>query len=511
MLSSEGVEAFSRILDSRLSQIIVSTRDFNAVIEQQVAFTAARGLEELEGQRLSSRAHPRPRLETPYVAPENDVERKIAAIRRELLGIDEIGVHDNFFELGGDSVVSIQVIARASQVGLRFTPKQVFDSPTIAELAMAAGTAKAVQAEQGIITGAVPLTPIQHWFFEQSFVDAHHYNQEVLFEVPQGLDPLLIERAAQHLQAHHDALRLRFVSRENEWSQTNSAPGDPEPVIRIDLSATPDSERLEAIESHIAELHSSLDISKGPLLKVAHFDLGASRPGRLFIVAHHLAIDGVSWRTLLEDLETAYRQLSRGEAVRLPAKTTSFKQWSERLVEHAQSESLRQELDHWTAISSARINPLPVDSSGGPNTAASSNVVEASLNAEETRGLLQDLPRAYHTQVNDALLTSLTQAFASWTGSSSLLIDLEGHGREAIFQDLDVSRTVGWFTTIYPVLLYLQGTFKPSDALKRIKEQLRRIPSNGFGYGALRYLSRDQDVVERLRVHNCGRKWLSSI
>jgi non-ribosomal peptide synthase protein (TIGR01720 family) len=500
MLSREGVEAFSRILDSQLPQIIVSTQDFNALIEQQGVFTASRGLEELEQHRLSQPAYPRPQLETPYVAPGNDVERKIAAIWRELLGISEIGVHDNFFELGGDSVVSIQVIARASQAGLRLTPKQVFDSPTIAELAAAAGVAVAVRAEQGLITGAAPLTPIQHWFFEQGFADAHHYNQEVLFEVPQSLDPLLIEQAVQHLLAHHDALRLRFVSGQDGWIQTNSAPDDPEPIIRINLSALPAAAQSGAIEAHIADLQASLDISQGPLLKVAHFDLGAGKPGRLFIVVHHLAIDGVSWRALLEDLETAYQQLSRGDAVRLPAKTTSFRQWSERLAEYAQSEDLRRELAHWAAIASARISPLPVDSSGDLNTAASAGAVETSLSAEETRALLQDLPQTYHTQVNDALLTSLTEAFAQWTGSRSLLIDLEGHGREALFEDIDVSRTVGWFTTIFPVPLDLEGTFKPSDALKRIKEQLRRIPNNGFGYGALRYLSRDHEVVERLQV-----------
>src|SRR5262249_25176676 len=177
-----------------------------------------------------------------------------------------------------------------------------------------------------------------------------------------------------------------------------------------------------------------------------------------------------------------------------------FQQWSERLTEYAQSETLRSELAYWATISSTSIGRLPVDSSGGLNTVSSARTVEASLNAEETRALLQDLPQTYRTQVNDALLTSLAEAFAPWTGSRSLLIDLEGHGREALFEDLDVSRTVGWFTTIYPVLLDLEETIMPSDALRRVKEQLRRIPNNGFGYSALRYLCRDQDVVASLRA-----------
>jgi len=313
----------------------------------------------------------------------------------------------------------------------------------------------------------------------------------------------LIEKAMRHLLAHHDALRLRFVGggdSQGEWIQTNSAPGGPEPLIRIDLSSLPAAAQPGAIEAHIAELQSSLDISHGPLLKVAHFDLGADKPGRLFIVVHHLAIDGVSWRMLLEDLETVYRQLNREEPVRMPAKTTAFRQWSERLSEYAQSEELRGELTHWATISSASITRIPVDSSDGLNTAGSTRTVEASLGAEETHALLHDLPKTFRTQVNDVLLTSLAEAFAPWTGSRSLLIDLEGHGREALFEDLDVSRTVGWFTTIYPVLLDLEEAIAPSDALKRVKEQLRRIPNNGFGYGALRYLCRDREAVERLRA-----------
>jgi len=499
MLSEEGVEVFRRILRGQLPQVIVSTQDFNALVERSKTFTAASSLEEAEQARLSQPAHPRPHLSTPYVAPGNEVEQTIADIWQALLGIDGVGINDNFFELGGDSVVSIQVIARVNQAGLRLTPKQVFEYPTIAELAAVAGVAKAIHAEQEAVTGTLPLTPIQQWFFEQEFPEPHHYNQEMLFEVRQTLRPSLLERAVQQLLVHHDALRLRFTQEQGDWKQENFAPDDVVPFVQVDLSTLPESEQSSAIEAKVAELQASLNISDGPLLRVALFNLGSGRPARLFIVVHHLAMDGVSWRVLLEDLEGAYQQLNRGEAISLPAKTTSFKQWSERLADYAQSETLRQELAHWESIRASRGIALPPDLPGGVNTVASARTVEISLGAEETRALLQDVPQTYRTQINDALLTALAQAFASQTGSRSLLIDLEGHGREAIFEDVDLSRTVGWFTTIFPVLLDLQKPSGPGEALKAVKEQLRAIPNNGFGFGLLRYLHHDAGVAERLR------------
>ena len=243
---------------------------------------------------------------------------------------------------------------------------------------------------------------------------------------------------------------------------------------------------------------ASLDLAAGPLMRVVFFDLGPQQPGRLLIIVHHLAVDGVSWRILLEDLQTAFAQLGRGEAVELPSKTTSFKFWAERLIDHAHSTELRQELAYWVAQSQKPVSRLPVDYPEGrpSNTMASARVISVSLNREETLFLLREVPRAYRTQVNDILLTALVQAFSLWTGSRSLLISLEGHGREEIFDDVDVSRTVGWFTSVFPVWLDLAGTSNAGEALKAIKEQLRRVPRRGIGYGILRYLTPKQGIEE---------------
>jgi non-ribosomal peptide synthase protein (TIGR01720 family) len=439
--------------------------------------------------------------DTPYVAPRTPAEALLARIWAQVLGRRQVGIYDNFFsDLGGDSIISIQIIARANQAGLRLTPKQMFEHQTIAALAAVAGSTAAVQAEQGLVQGPLPLTAIQQWFFAQQFPDPHHWNQAILLEVRQPLDPIQLDQVVQHLLAHHDALRLRFHLAEAGWQQVNDGLYAAAPFAHIDLSVLPEHEHRATIEAAAAALQASLNLSQGPLLRIAYVDLGAHVPSRLLMAVHHLAIDGVSWRILLEDLQTGYQQLSRGEAVRLPAKTTSFKHWAERLSEYAQSRALHQELDYWLAASRRQVRRLPVDYPEGVPTVPSSRMVTVTLTPEETHALLHEVPEAYHTQINDVLLTALVQAFARWTGARALLVELEGHGREQLVEGMDPWRTVGWFTTHMPVLLDLGRSTTPGDALKLIKEQLRAMPNRGIGYGLLRYLSGDMEIAEKLRA-----------
>ncbi|BDI19713.1 hypothetical protein ANSO36C_55150 [Nostoc cf. commune SO-36] len=220
---------------------------------------------------------------------------------------------------------------------------------------------------------------------------------------------------------------------------------------------------------------------------------------RLFIVIHHLVVDGVSWRILLEDLQTAYAQLSRGETIKLSPKTTSFKQWAYQLQEYAQSPAVQEEMDYWVQTLRQSFSFLPVDYPAGDNTVSSAASVTVTLNAEETRALLQDVPSAYRTQINDALLLALVQVFAKWTGQTRLLLDLEGHGREEIFSDIDISRTIGWFTTVFPIVLSVEENSNIGETLKMVKEQLRQIPNRGIGYGLLRYLSSDRSIIAQLQ------------
>jgi amino acid adenylation domain-containing protein/non-ribosomal peptide synthase protein (TIGR01720 family) len=454
--------------------------------------------------KVDRRALPAPEYVRPdaeAVRPRSAVEEVLAKIWMEVLRLERVGVQDNFFELGGDSILSIQIVAKANQAGIRLTPQQMFQHQTIAELAAVAGTIQAMEAEQGVVTGEVPLTPIQQWFFEQELVDPHHFNQAVLLQVRPGtVTPAVVKRGVEQWLVQHDALRLRFVRGEQGWQQNNAGLDGTIPFGQVDVSGLPDPGA--AIETVAEQVQASLNLSEGPLLRAVWFDLGLPQPSRLLIVIHHLAIDGVSWRILLEDLMTVYEQLSRGQTIELAPKTTSFKRWAERLSEYARSDALKDEVSYWLAEARNRGGQLPVDYSKGQsaNTVASSRAVSVMLSEDETRALLQEAPEAYHTQINDVLLTALAQVFAEWTGQRWLLVDLEGHGREGLFDGVDVTRTVGWFTSLYPVRLDLESATDVGSALKTVKEQMRRIPRRGVGYGVLRYLSGDREVVEQLRA-----------
>jgi len=436
----------------------------------------------------------RPDLAAALVEPRGEVEERLAAVWAEVLRLERVGVHDNFFELGGDSILSLQIVARASRLGLSLTPRQVFEHPTVAELAAVAGREAVVRGEQEVVTGEVPLTPIQRWFFARDLPEPHHFNQALLLEVGEPLSPGSLVVALAAVVAHHDALRLRFVGRERAF---NAGLPDPATASWVDLAALPAATRAGVVESVSRSLQRSLDLERGPLVRVACFAAGGDEPARLLVVAHHLVVDGVSWRVLVEDLESAWRQSRRGEIIALPPKTTSFRRWAERLEEHALSAACAGELEHWLAVVERPVAPLPVGRPGGGNRVAALRSVTVSLEEEATRVLLQEVPPVYRTEINDVLLTALARGFAGWTGARSLLVDLEGHGREELFTDVDLSRTVGWLTTMFPVLLDLGGTADPGVELKRIKEQLRRVPRRGIGYGLLRYLA-GREAAERL-------------
>ncbi|QDL09668.1 non-ribosomal peptide synthetase [Brasilonema octagenarum UFV-E1] len=470
------------------------------------AFVLLETLPMTPNQKVDYRALPVPdfsrSVEEKFIAPRTLTEEKLAAIWSEVLRLEKVGIHENFFELGGDSILSIQIISRANQAGIQIAPKQLFKYQTIAELAVVAGITRQVKAELGLVTGLVALTPIQQWFFEQKLPEPHYFNQSTMLEVPPELTHEQLQQVIQQLLLHHDALRLRFVQQGENWQQIYAATQESVPLSVIDLSHLSPEEQQTAMKAKDAELQASLDLSTGSIVRVALFILGKNQPGRLLFIVHHLAVDGISWRILLEDLATAYQQISRGEAIKLPPKTTSFQYWSDRLTEYGQSEALATELDYWLSEYNFKVTALPVDypSNKEDNTVASTASVSLSLTEEQTRALLQDVPSAYNTQINDVLLTALVQSFAQWTGERSLLIDLEGHGREDLFEDVDLSRTVGWFTTSFPVRLQLEESDDPAEALKSVKEQLRRIPNRGIGYGVLRYLNENAAIRTKLQA-----------
>ncbi|MGH3923427.1 MAG: condensation domain-containing protein, partial [Pseudonocardiaceae bacterium] len=418
------------------------------------AFVALDELPLTPNGKVERRALPapdaRPEPESRYVEPSSPMESALAKIWADVLDLERVGVQDNFFELGGDSILSIQVVSRARKAGLRLTTKNLFMHQTISTLAPIVTVEETGQAELEPIVGPVPLTPIEHWFFQTHTANPHHFNQSVLVELTGELDEQALRRALDALPAHHDALRMRFEQIDGQWHQHN-APVQPVDVLqRCDLSDVDAGEQSAVMEKIADDVHASFDLARPPLLKVVLFHLGAGQPPYLFMAGHHLVIDGVSWRILLDDLDTAYQQAVRGDAVDLGPKTTSFRDWALRLGNFLATGGLDHELDHWASALDG--GELPVDRRQ-PQRGTPAGTVSVLLTTEETDALLRWAPAVYRTRINDVLLAALAWALSRWTGRGRVSIDLEGHGREEILDGVDLSRTVGWFTTIFPVAL----------------------------------------------------------
>ncbi|SDW36840.1 non-ribosomal peptide synthase/polyketide synthase [Nitrosomonas communis] len=417
-----------------------------------------------------------------YAVPEGKVEEVLARIWSEVLSLGRVGRNDNFFELGGDSILSLQIVTRARQAGWKITPRQLFERQTIAALAV---LAKPV--EEGMKTGftnevgfdaaaPVPLFPIQLDFFEQSIPAQHHWNQAVLLKSRQRLQAEWLDQALQAIVQHHRALYFCYDKQANgRWLQraTGSVAQN---LLWIRYAA--DSEQFMAL---CHEAQRSLHLHEGPLLRAVLIDM-ADNTQRLLLIAHHLVIDGVSWRILLEDLETAYDQAMRSETIVLPEATTDYAIWSQRL-QHFPA-TYAAEFAYWQNLTDVPV-ALPRDYPEGSNAMLHIDRAAMKLDQANTQSLLKDAPAAYRTQVNDLLLTALGSALCQWSGHEKILIDLEGHGREDLYSDIDLSRTIGWFTSLFPVALDPKGDL--GTRLKRIKECLRQVPHKGLGYGLFKY------------------------
>ncbi|RWU21430.1 non-ribosomal peptide synthetase [Pseudomonas alkylphenolica] len=431
--------------------------------------------------KLDRKALPNPGQQaasTAYQAPQGELEQRLACVWQDVLKVSQVGRHDNFFELGGDSIISIQVVSRAREAGIHFTPKQLFQHQSVQELATVArlGEMRAV-IDQGPVRGAALLLPIQQMFFDTEVPERHHWNQSVLLAPRSPLSATALEAALQALWAHHDALRLRFTQGAQGWQAEHHEATPATPLLwQRDTTLT-------GLSALCEQAQCSFDLSQGPLLRAVLFNL-ADGEQRLLLVVHHLVVDGVSWRILLEDLQSAYTRLSNGQTPMLPAKTCSAKHWAEQLQRLALSAPLQAELAYWQAQSMAP--DLPARDPQCQPLQRDARTVYTRLDAATTQRLLQHAPAAYRTRINELLLAALTQVIGRWTGLDTTQVVLEGHGRDAPFADADLTRSVGWFTSKYPLELHNRAAV--ADAIKTVKEQLRAVPGNGMGYGVLRYL-----------------------
>ncbi|MFM8278545.1 MAG: amino acid adenylation domain-containing protein [Cyanobium sp.] len=439
--------------------------------------------------KVDRRALPEPAATTPVdrSEPRSEIEQVLIEIWQRTLQREQISIHDNYFELGGDSISSIQIVSQLQALGYTLKASQLFDHQTVASLAEVVGST-ANAAAQGLVVGPVPLTPIQRWFLDLDLPHRSHFNQAVLLEAPADLVLDHLQAALLAVVSHHDLLRTRLTSHQDQWNQSISALCEAPSIELHPLEELDRSAQSAAIHSVMARLQASLDISAGPLLRMALFQLGAQQPARLFWVIHHLAVDAVSWTVLIADLAMAYQQAAAAEPIRLPAKTTSFQRWAERLRELAASDAFAAER---ASLAELAPTPLPLDHHGHPNRLETAAEHRVRLGVEATRMLLTQALRPYNLGVQELLLAALAEALAPWTGLPEIWIEMEGHGRESLLdEDLDVSRTVGWFTSLFPLRLPLAAD-SASERLIAVKEAVRTVPRRGIGYGLLRHLHPD--------------------
>ncbi|NEW09286.1 amino acid adenylation domain-containing protein [Paenibacillus sp. SYP-B3998] len=505
--------------------------------------------------KLDRQALPKPdgsaALGVDYVAPRTERERLLAAIWEDVLGVPRVGVLDSFFDLGGDSIKAMQASSRLHKIGYGLELKELFLHPTVEALAEVLKH-REFTVEQGPVEGEAPITPIQAWFFERGLTEAGHFNQSIMLYRRSGFHEANVRETFRRLTWHHDVLRLVFREEGGRWSQRNRGltEGETFGLEVHDFKLHMDSDaRIREAEQRI---QGSMRLEEGPLLQLGLFH--TSEGDHLLIAVHHLVIDGVSWRIMLEDFQSVYTQLEeRGSAdalrlahgglavendpsePELPAKTTSYRECALRLAEVAQRPRPKEEQQYWQRVVEAEVSELPKDfveteaatseSSERNGRQLDGETVGVTLNEAETEQLLREANKAYYTETTELLLTALALAVRAWTGSGRMRLELEGHGRDTLPEGADATRTVGWFTTLYPVLLDLNSTgsalqragisaenraFAHNESascaqiednnealtlagdIKTVKEELRRVPDKGAGYGIIRYLAQRQ-------------------
>lgn len=441
--------------------------------------------------KVDMQALPRPEsvidTEEEYVGPRDEVEEMIREVCLQVLGVDRMGIHDNFFKLGGDSIKVIQITARLLKYNIKVETKDLFKYPTIAQLR---GNVKIQthQAEQGVVTGEVELTPVQRWFFEKRFKGANYWNQAVLLHGRFGFESGLVEKVFSCIVCHHDALRMCYrIDGDNIIQFNRDIDGRLFDLCEVDLKDCKDY--VPALEAEAVKVQKSINLDSGPMVKLALFK--TVEGDYLLIVIHHLVVDAISWRIILEDFAVAYTQSLQGKEIELPLKTDSFKDWSRQLKSFAGSSEFLKEAVYWNKLEKPQMPELPRDGNASCNVNSYGEDIKGFLSQEQTDNLLKYVNSAYNTAVGDILLTALGMAVKEWTGFNQVLLNLEGHGREDVVGDINITRTVGWFTSDYPIILDMSKSHDIPFIIKYVKEYLRSIPNKGIGYGILKYLTED--------------------
>lgn len=414
-----------------------------------------------------------------FVAPQDPVAIAIARVWQEVLGLDRVGADDNFFALGGDSIKALQIVSRLHRAGVRLTAGQIFSARTVARLAALAAPA-APAAEPAARRDRAGLTPIQHWLVSDLRRDIGHFNNTALLASADPVDAEALQRAVDAVVAHHDALRLALDLAVTPPRQIVAAAA----TVKVEIVALGGAAGLTA---HATTLHRSFDIARPPLLRVVIYRLPDG--DRVLVLCHHLVVDGLSWRILLEDLTEAYAAARDGRAIALLPTSRPWLDWAGMLEAYAGSPELLAELPYWTAVDATPLPAWPQDFDDPINETGDARQVRFTLGERQTHALVTEAPRRHGARINAILLTAVARACRDCFGIERIRVRLEGHGREEIVPGVDLSRTIGWFTSMFPVVLDIAGAADLTAELHRVAETLDRVPNKGIGYGILRYLT----------------------
>jgi natural product biosynthesis luciferase-like monooxygenase protein/non-ribosomal peptide synthase protein (TIGR01720 family) len=431
-----------------------------------------------------------------FAEPENQLEFRVCAVWQEVLRRERIGCNDNFFEIGGDSILTIQVANRLKVEGIDVSPKDIFLNQTVRKLCNFISTHKStnMSTEQGILTGPSGLTPIQHWFFQSENFSVAHYNQSVLLEIDKSITAAQLTDCVQSLIMQHDALRFTYIQSPDGWMQEYQE----KKIIRViedDLSNFTEGEFVTKLQELTNDYQSIPSLEKGELLGAVLIQTPTFLShNRFLVIVHHLVIDGVSWRILFEDLNSLLSAKKKESVVVERMKGTSYRQWFNALKNYGRSKRLNSQIAFWENVV-LHNNPLPVDYPSAEKVRRREfHGFHRTLSRAQTELLLHRVPVVYHTEINDLLLCALGKTLIEWSKSEAVVIGLEGHGREEIESGLDLSRTVGWFTSMYPLLIKVHRNASVEQWITQVKEQLRKIPDKGVGFGVLRYLNKEKSL-----------------
>ncbi|MDM8515212.1 amino acid adenylation domain-containing protein [Desulfobacterales bacterium HSG16] len=456
--------------------------------------------------KVDKKALPDPLLETmnsgvEFITARNQPEADIIKVWSKVLGIKKIGILDNYFALGGDSIKAIRTVSKLLKKGWKMEIRDLFKYSTPKELGphlLPVGKIDEYKRPWGI----VPITAIQQWFFETIHPDSNHFNLPIILEGLPDFDADILEQALNAVCKHHDTLRLRFFSQNGQIIQKYTE--KPE-AFHFEVLNFENEDGILKMKSHADKLHGSMNLENGPLIKTALYRI-KDKKELLLITAHHLVIDVYSWKIFLEDLNHAYGQIIRKKSVQL-IRTASFKQWAEKICEYCKTDKLLSQISLWRNIVTADVKPLPSDMNRASDKnradinqekclVADTDYESTELSEKHTELLTTIVQKTFNTGMDEFIIAALAKSLKNWTGNNIQRLFLVGHGREKLFDDLDISRTVGWFTTLYPVLLTLPQEEDIELLTAHIKNTLKKAPDNGIGYGILRYVAKDQVLCD---------------